>query len=241
METVSVPGPDRCGVIVAGPVGQHQVDAAAGVAEDVGDGPDLFVGSGLAHLHDGCSDLEGEALEVDQRAVGTAGRVLPGGGTVAGRRGGPSSLVGQPEDSPTFRRVGRDQALVFHGLEGGIDGAGTRAPDAAATFGELGDDLVAVHGLLSQEGEDGGTDVTPSHLGSTSEHRSAEPGAEAPWRPKPAESWRPPGPAPAAAATAGVTAEAIAGAATPTEGPGPERRPCWKWSEFLCPCMCVSP
>ena len=200
------------------PVGQHQVDAAAGLAEDVSDGPDLCVRSGLAHLHDGRSDFEGQALEVHQGAVGATGRILPGGGTVAGRSRRVPSLIGQPEDSPTFCCVRRDQALVFHGLEGGVDGSGARAPHTTAAFGELGDDLVAVHGLLGQEGEDGGTDVTTSHPGSASEHRSAEPGPEASVA---AEAGRVAGaatPPPATAAAAGVTAEAVTGTPAPTGG-----------------------
>jgi hypothetical protein len=52
-----------------------------------------------------------------------------------------------------------DQALVLEELQGRVDGAGTRLPYAAAAISELADDLVAVHRLLGEQGENCGPDV----------------------------------------------------------------------------------
>ena len=94
------------------------------------------------------------------------------------------ALVGQAEDPLPLRLVGGDQSLVFQGLQGGVDRAGARLPDPATSIGELGDDLVAVHRLLGQEGQDRRPDVAPADLGAPAEagpeaHASAEAGTEA--------------------------------------------------------------
>src|SRR6478735_404459 len=59
--------------------------------------------------------------------------------------------------------LGADQALIGEHLEGRIHRACARLPRAAAALLDLVDDLVAVHRLLPQEGEDSGTHVAASH------------------------------------------------------------------------------
>src|SRR5829696_2503225 len=85
------------------------------------------------------------------------------------------AFIGQCErTSPTFL-VCADESFVLELLEGRIDGAWTGLPSTAAAFGNLLDDLVAVHRALRQYREDCGSDVTPAGLGRTPTS-PAEPG-----------------------------------------------------------------
>ena len=104
----------------------------------------------------------------------------------------------QVEHPAAFGLVGRDETLVLEGLEGGVDGAGAGPPHPAAAFGELGDDLVAVHGLLGQQGDDGGPDVAPAGSRPPAEGGIAEPRTEAPMTAEPAGAAPTPTAAPAA-------------------------------------------
>ncbi len=102
------------------------------------------------------------------------------------------ALGGQAEDPAALRLVRGDQSLVLEGLEGRVDRAGAGPPDAPAALGQLGDDLVAVHRLLGQEGEDGGADVAPSPFGPRPNIEPPNPGPKPPCRPRPRPRPRPP-------------------------------------------------
>ena len=77
-------------------------------------------------------------------------------GGLGDRRG---TGLGQAEDLLAAGLLGGDEALVGEQLEGGVDRARAGAPRAAAARGELLDDLVAVHGLLGEQAQDGRADV----------------------------------------------------------------------------------
>jgi len=70
-----------------------------------------------------------------------------------------STRVGQVVALTPALGLRLDEALVLQELEGRVDRAGARAPDAVGAGVELLDDLVAVHGPLEQQREDRGTDV----------------------------------------------------------------------------------
>jgi hypothetical protein len=157
----------------------------------------------LGHLLGGFHDLDHEVHEVGDRTVATR-CLLPGGRAVAGRFCFGAALRSKGEDSAARRAVGGHQALVFEGGERRVDRPGARPPYSTTALAELGDDLVAVHRLFDQEGEDGGTDVTPAGLGTPAESGAeaampAESGAEAVGTP----------PASAAPSTAARAAEAV--------------------------------
>src|SRR5262245_38003418 len=88
------------------------------------------------------------ALPCDRRPWGRGGgRLLAAG-------------VGQLVDALARLRGGLlDEVLVLELLEGRVDGAGARLPDAPRALGDLLDDLVAVHRLLAEQDDDGGADV----------------------------------------------------------------------------------
>src|SRR4051812_4928107 len=70
--------------------------------------------------------------------------------------------VGQRVDAPAVDLLARDEALVRELLGGGIHRAGARPPATAALGLELGDDLVAVHGLGRERAEDERPDLAPA-------------------------------------------------------------------------------
>ena len=85
--------------------------------------------------------------------------------------GGLPAGVGQVEGASAVQVVGLDEALVLELLEGGVDGAGAGSPATAAARLELLHDLVAVHRLFGEKGQDGGPQGTATGL------RSEPPGA----------------------------------------------------------------
>ena len=74
------------------------------------------------------------------------------------------AFVGEGEGAPPAVRLGPNQTLVLQLLQRGVDRARARLPCAAAAFGDLLDDLVAVHRLLGEHGQDRGADVAPAGL-----------------------------------------------------------------------------
>src|SRR5204863_500893 len=74
--------------------------------------------------------------------------------------------LGEGEPLAAFGLLGGDQALVLEQLQGRVDRAGARPPDAAGAALQLLDHLVAVHGALDQQGEhrlpDVGSASTPA-------------------------------------------------------------------------------
>src|SRR5690606_13102632 len=102
---------------------------------------------------DGCAQLTPRAPAATCRVgerVAELGRVLR---DVRGARFG--------ERRETTPAVGRelDEPLVLEQVQSRVDRARARAPLALAALGDLLDDLVAVHGLLGEEQQDGGADV----------------------------------------------------------------------------------
>src|SRR5262249_48421168 len=78
--------------------------------------------------------------------------------------------------APALRGLGLDQRLVLELLQGGIDRPGARAPDAPTALADLLNDLIAVPGLLGQQRERGGADVTALDPRAAHELRPPEPG-----------------------------------------------------------------
>src|SRR5205807_700567 len=62
--------------------------------------------------------------------------------------------VGQLVDAAPVGLVAAHEALVAELLQRRIDRAGARLPATLAALGDLADDLVAVLGLLAQQGQD---------------------------------------------------------------------------------------
>ena len=78
-----------------------------------------------------------------------------------------------------LRGGGLDQALVLEQLQGGVDRAGARRPLAAAALRDHLDDLVAVHRLLGEQGEDRGAHVAAARAPARAEAGAAGAGRAA--------------------------------------------------------------
>ncbi len=84
--------------------------------------------------------------------------------------------VRELEDPPAVAVHGADQLLVLELLERRVDRSRAGAPCPAGALGELLDDLVAMHRLLRQEGEDGRADVAAAGLSASAEELALEAG-----------------------------------------------------------------
>ena len=119
----------------------------------------LAAGPRRAHL----LDLHDRPGELHRQAGGcrAADRSRPRStvSVAGGCRGGSPALVGQGVGPPAVDLVAGDEALVGELLEGRVDRAGARAPASPALRLELLDDLVAVHRLLLEDGEDERADL----------------------------------------------------------------------------------
>ena len=91
--------------------------------------------------------------------------LLDVGAALGGQRVGLATLAGL-----------LDQPLVLELLEGGVDRAGARAPDAVGALLDLLHQAVAVAGLLGEQEEQGGADVAAACAGTArrAEAREAE-------------------------------------------------------------------
>src|SRR5690606_24817441 len=139
---------------------QDEVELAARALQERDGGLRLGVGARAGDLVDrrgdrldGCAQLTPRAPAATCRVgerVAELGRVLR---DVRGARFG--------ERRETTPAVGRelDEPLVLEQVQSRVDRARARAPLALAALGDLLDDLVAVHGLLGEEQQDGGADV----------------------------------------------------------------------------------
>src|SRR5690606_34172553 len=179
----------RGAVLVLLVLGEQPVDPPAGLAEDLARRRDLARRSRVRDLPRRAHELERDVLEIEEPVVEPGGRLLPGG-----LRREPLDLgaapLGELEDALAVSLVRAGETLVLELLERGVDASGARPPEAIGALGELADDLVAVHRLLGEEGEDRGADVAPPRPSA---------GAERP-RCSAAEAERP---APAAMVTSG--------------------------------------
>jgi hypothetical protein len=72
-----------------------------------------------------------------------------------------------------------DEALVGEQAQRRVDGAGARPPRPLGALGQLGDDLVAVHGLLVEQHEDRRADLAAGGAAAATGASRAEPVAEA--------------------------------------------------------------
>src|SRR5919106_2059051 len=161
------------GRVVGGVLGEESVEALAGLLEDLSGTRDLNIVARLGHLHDGRGDADPNVPEFGE---GTA--VVPHGPRRRAALGAPGSFlsagVGQVKDPFTVGVARPDEALVLELLERGVDRAGARTPHAAASFGELLDDLVAMHGLCRQQPEDGRPHIAPADLRAATEEGARE-------------------------------------------------------------------
>lgn len=141
-------------------LGEDPVQAPSGVGQD---GPGGVVGRRRSDAHDlGRGDAE-FARERPDVVPAVVAATRPGAFGVERRRGRPTG-VGQGEDAASFLLLGGDETLVLELLEGGVDGTGTRSPSTAGPLAKLGDELVAMHRLFSEEGQDGFADDAAPRL-----------------------------------------------------------------------------
>ena len=144
-----------------GVAGQQAVEAAAGLLEDGLGLPELVLRARLGDLHGGDRQRLGGVAELMELTRGALADGLPRRAhplTVGLDVGG--ALVGQRERLAPVVLGGTDEALVLQLRQRGVDRAGARAPDAAAALLELLHQAVAVAGLLGEQQEDRGADVT---------------------------------------------------------------------------------
>ncbi|AIJ21739.1 hypothetical protein AMETH_1647 [Amycolatopsis methanolica 239] len=114
----------------------------------------------MGHLDRGGGQHRTRLAQVDLVGVDVGGDLLPRRLPVlVGGRLAPG--VGQLEQALAAVLAGHHQAFVGQQLQGRVDRAGARPPEATAALGDLTDDLVTVPRLLGQQGEDGGAHVAP--------------------------------------------------------------------------------
>src|SRR4051794_10207335 len=140
-------------------LGEDRVDLAARLVEQLGDLLALVLVAGLADLFDGGEEL---ADRVAQGVV-PAGRALADGVPRSDLVGLLLALgaarVGEREAALAVGVLAADQPLVLEQLEHRVDRTGARGPGALAPLLDLFDHLVAVHGAVGEQGEDGGANV----------------------------------------------------------------------------------
>ena len=100
-----------------------------------------------------------------------------GGTSPRSFRGTRLAVGGQREDLAPILIGARDETFVGEQLQRRIDRTGARLPRPARALGEFLDDLVAVHRLLGQQRQHGGTDIAPVCL-RASAHETAATTAE---------------------------------------------------------------
>src|SRR5690625_4325513 len=123
---------------------EDAVDLLAGGVDDVDDALLLFGCRGLAGLGDRPEQLADRGAQIELARVGAFSDLLPRWGLDVGGDG--TAFLGQLEKS--LLAVGfatADQALIHQHLQGRVDRARAGAPQLLAAFGDLLDDLVAVH------------------------------------------------------------------------------------------------
>ena len=143
---------------------EQQIHRAARVAEDLRSGHDLVIRAPTRDLS-GCvvqlsekGSKVGAALVrsfVGEEVAGLVdlglGRLTPG--------------LGQRGEFAAGLRGDGDETLVLKLADRGVDRAGAWRPAAVATLGDRLHELVSVHGLLSEKGQDRDTYVTATHAG----------------------------------------------------------------------------
>ena len=143
------------------------------------------------------------------------------------------ALLGEVDDPAAVGLLDADEAFVLQLRERGVDRAGAGAPGPTRPLGDLLDDLVAVPGLLGDQREHGGADVTAGRAAAPAARAAeaaGEAGAACPGRSPDRTAGRRGGP-PAAAAGPGCSSStgpsnggAAAGRRCPSEV-RTERRP----------------
>ncbi len=88
------------------------------------------------------------------------------------------ALLGEVDDPAAVGLLDADEAFVLQLRERGVDRAGAGAPGPTRPLGDLLDDLVAVPGLLGDQREHGGADVTAGRAAAPTA-RAAEAAGEA--------------------------------------------------------------
>src|SRR6266508_732168 len=171
-------------------LGEQGVDAAARLGQDLERLLGLLTGSGMGRLHRGRADLKCSLTQSESWVVGSGRQLLPGMPARALEQLSRSraTLVGQRVHALALSLLAHDQSLVLEQLEGRVDRARARAPQPAAPGLELLDDLVAVHRLFGEQGEDAGADVTATGSPPASAH---VPRPRTAPRPAEAERWDP--------------------------------------------------
>ena len=110
---------------------------------------------GLGHLLDGAERLEHGAAQVHGAGVGPARDLVPRGGLGRATLGLDPSVVGQRVALAAVGLLDRHQALVLEHLQRRVHRARTGLPHTARPLAQLTNDLVAVHGPLGEQGDDG--------------------------------------------------------------------------------------
>src|SRR3954454_12720535 len=154
---------------------EHRVDPPPRVVQDLARLGDLILGARPADLDDRGSQLERGVAQVRSWTVTLAGDLFPR--RTLERVGRGAAGVGQREAPLALGLLSGHEALVLQHLQGRVDGARARAPDAVRARLELLDHLVAVHRSLGKQREDRGTDVAAPHPRATA--AAAE--RRAPW------------------------------------------------------------
>src|SRR5579859_2682592 len=146
-------------VVVIG--GEDRIQLAPGVGQDLLRLRHLCRGADLGDLHGRHGHSGDQPAQFERVAAHAAGHVVPRCADLVGVRGHVlAPLAGQQVAlAPALGRLRLDQALVLQLLEGRVDRPGTGLPHAAAALGDLLDQLVAVPGLLGQQGQRSGADV----------------------------------------------------------------------------------
>ena len=149
-------------------LGEDGVELLASVVQHVDRSGHLVCRAGLADLEDrgheaACRLAKAAHAGVALRRLFPRRRLV---GSLGDR--GPAG-VGQAEDLLAGGLLGGDETLVGEQLEGGIDRAGAGVPRAAAARREFLDDLVAVHGLLGEQPQDGRANVAAARAAAARE------------------------------------------------------------------------
>src|SRR5262249_42692407 len=139
-------------------VREQAVEALACSAENLLRRGELLLRAGVRHLARRGHHLEDEVATGDEIVVGALGCFLPRQRAAAALGLG-ATLVGELVDALPVGLGRAHEALVGQLLERRVHASGARRPRALAALGDLADDLVAMHRLVCEEGDDGGADV----------------------------------------------------------------------------------
>src|SRR5690349_10361311 len=161
------------------PVGEDRVELALRLVEHAQGLVALLRGAVEAYLAQGVHDADRRVAEVLGLRHGVVAELGPR--RVLRRRGGLlAARIGQREALAAAGGLGLDEAFVLQQLQGRVDRAGARAPDAAGAALQLLDHLVAVHGPFEQQRQQGRSHVGPAAAAAAALAASAWPaGAEA--------------------------------------------------------------